>query len=125
MRRASAASSGSGALITYQGNGRQFSRTCRLAMIDDMALLEHSPRFATEDAVRLASERFQLAVEAAPLPSERDQNFRLTTPDGQRFVLKIANSLEERSLLEAENAAMEHLHAGKARYRIVLENDFA
>ena len=44
-----------------------------------------------------------------PLPSERDQNFRLTTADDRRFVLKIANATEPPEILEFQNAALEHL----------------
>ena len=45
------------------------------------------------------------------LPSERDQNFRIDAPDGRRFVLKIANAHEDVAMLDAENAAMEHVAA--------------
>ncbi len=57
-----------------------------------------------------------------PLPSERDQNFALRTSDGQRFVLKIAKSDEDRAVLELQNAALRHLasHAqGVATPRLV------
>ena len=43
------------------------------------------------------------------MPSERDQNFLLTTGDGERFVLKIANLREEREVLEAQNAMMTYV----------------
>lgn len=46
---------------------------------------------------------------AERLPSERDQNFLLTDDSGQQFVLKIANTAESRSFLEAQNAVMEYL----------------
>jgi len=43
------------------------------------------------------------------LPSERDRNFLLSTRDGEKFVLKIANVREKREVLEAQNAMMTHL----------------
>ena len=43
------------------------------------------------------------------LPSERDQNFLVTDDSGQQFVRKIANRLESRSFLEAQNAVMDYL----------------
>jgi Ser/Thr protein kinase RdoA (MazF antagonist) len=43
------------------------------------------------------------------LPSERDQNFLLTDDSGQQFVLKIANTSESRSFLDAQNAVMDYL----------------
>jgi 4-aminobutyrate aminotransferase-like enzyme/Ser/Thr protein kinase RdoA (MazF antagonist) len=57
----------------------------------------------------LAQEIYGLQASATPLPSERDQNFLLQTPSGERFVLKIANALEERAMLEAQQQAMTHL----------------
>ena len=70
-----------------------------------MSLLR-TPRFDAAGAERLARDLYRLAVTAAPLPSERDQNFLLTTGAGDRFVLKIANAAEDRAMLEAQNAAM-------------------
>ena len=43
------------------------------------------------------------------MPSERDQNFLITNSAGEKFVLKIANALEEPSFLEAQNAVLKHL----------------
>jgi 4-aminobutyrate aminotransferase-like enzyme/Ser/Thr protein kinase RdoA (MazF antagonist) len=74
-----------------------------------MLLLQHTPRFLLEDATELAGRLYGLQAVAHPLPSERDQNFLLETPVGERFVLKIANALEERPLLEAQHEALNHL----------------
>jgi Ser/Thr protein kinase RdoA (MazF antagonist) len=63
------------------------------------------------DAVRVARELYGLDAVASALPSERDRNFLLTATSGERFVLKIANAAEERSVLEAQNAAMAHVAA--------------
>ncbi len=46
---------------------------------------------------------------ATPLPSERDQNFRIDVSPTERYVLKIANVSEDPSLVEAQNAALSHL----------------
>jgi 4-aminobutyrate aminotransferase-like enzyme/Ser/Thr protein kinase RdoA (MazF antagonist) len=43
---------------------------------------------------------------AGPLPGERDQNVRIATADGRRFVLKIANAAEDAAFLEAQHLAM-------------------
>src|SRR2546428_2179733 len=74
-----------------------------------MLLLEHTPRFDTKAATSLAEDLYGLGVTAAPLPSERDQNFLLETESGEKFVLKIANALEDRALLDAQHAAMTHI----------------
>jgi 4-aminobutyrate aminotransferase-like enzyme/Ser/Thr protein kinase RdoA (MazF antagonist) len=42
---------------------------------------------------------------ATPLPSERDQNFRI----GEGHILKIANAAESRAFLEAQHSALDHL----------------
>jgi Ser/Thr protein kinase RdoA (MazF antagonist) len=75
-----------------------------------MSLLQ-APRFDAAGAERLARDLYGLIVAAAPLPSERDQNFLVTTPAGERFVLKIANGLEDQAILEAQNTAMAHVAA--------------
>jgi 4-aminobutyrate aminotransferase-like enzyme/Ser/Thr protein kinase RdoA (MazF antagonist) len=62
-----------------------------------------------EEAVSLARQLYDLEATASSLPSERDQNFLLTTATGERFILKIANALEDLNLLEAQNRVMKHL----------------
>jgi len=57
----------------------------------------------------LAKHLYGLNAGATLLTSERDQNFLLRTDAGEKFVLKIANALEDRGLLEAQNAVMAHL----------------
>src|SRR5215213_954833 len=74
-----------------------------------MHLLEYTPRFDVESAAAIANEQFGIRASARQLPSERDQNFLLTGASGEKFVLKIANALEERQLLEAQNSVLKHL----------------
>jgi hydroxylysine kinase len=62
-------------------------------------------------AERLAAEHYGLEVTAHRLDSERDQNFRLTTPDGRHYVLKIANPAEERAVTNLQTGALLHLAA--------------
>jgi len=76
-----------------------------------MTLLANAPRLSPAAAEGLARDLFGLTARAVELTSERDQNFRLQSPAGTSFVLKIANALEDRRMLEAENAAMWHLAA--------------
>ena len=72
-------------------------------------MLDHAPRFRPADAERIARDLFAREGRARELPSERDQNFVIESPDGERIVLKIANALEEPSILEAQHLAMAHL----------------
>ncbi len=74
-----------------------------------MSLLQQAPRFDARAAVEVARQVYGLEATATPLPSERDQNFLLATPAGQRFVLKFANATESPALLEARNAVLERL----------------
>jgi Ser/Thr protein kinase RdoA (MazF antagonist) len=60
-------------------------------------------------AQAIAEKYFGIQASASELPSERDQNFLLTACSGEKFVLKIANILEAREALEAQNAMMKHL----------------
>ena len=72
-------------------------------------VLEHAPRFDVEAAIKIADEFFGLRARAQSLPSERDQNFLLTDREGKKFVLKVANALESRAFLEAQNAVLKHV----------------
>lgn len=74
-----------------------------------MQLLEYTPVFDVDAAATIAGEYFGVRGRARPLPSERDQNFLLTNPTGEKFVLKIANALESREFLDAQNLALKHL----------------
>ena len=76
-----------------------------------MSLFQHVPNFHNEEAIRLARNLYGVSCAAKELPSERDQNFLLTSDTGERFVFKIANSLEQLPFLEAQNAAMVHLES--------------
>ena len=60
-------------------------------------------------AQAIAEKYFGIQASASELPSERDRNFLLIGTTGEKFVLKIANVLEEREVLEAQNAMMKHL----------------
>jgi Ser/Thr protein kinase RdoA (MazF antagonist) len=72
-------------------------------------LLKHVPDFNVASAEAIAEELFGIRGRAQSLPSERDQNFLVTDSAGEKFVLKIANGLESRAFLEAENAVLNHV----------------
>ena len=74
-----------------------------------MSILDHTPNVSIEDAIRLVHDHYAIQVQAKTLPSERDQNFLLHSENGDYFVLKVANSSEDISMLEAQNQIMEHL----------------
>ena len=71
--------------------------------------VQTAPRLSREEAVRIAAELYGIEVSAAPLPSERDQNFLLHDSHGEQFVLKIANSKESLEFLEMQNCMIRFL----------------
>ena len=71
-----------------------------------MSLLKYSPKFSLEESRAFARDIYGLDATASALPSERDQNFLLQDRSGEKYVLKIANALEDRALLEAQQRAM-------------------
>ncbi len=70
---------------------------------------ETSTVFSAADAERLALELYGLEVFVKPLVGYSDQNFYLGDAGGKEFVLKIANREVGREVLEAQNAALEHI----------------
>jgi len=80
--------------------------------------VHHAPRFTAPEAVEIARALYGHEGVAEALPSERDQNFKLVTPAGDVFVLKIANAAERREVLDFENQAMAHVARRAPRLRI-------
>jgi 4-aminobutyrate aminotransferase-like enzyme/Ser/Thr protein kinase RdoA (MazF antagonist) len=72
--------------------------------------VQNAPRLTQEEAEAIAKQLYGLSVSAAPLPSERDQNFLLRgTSSNEQFVLKIANSEESFQFLELQNELIRFL----------------
>ncbi|MGE5464077.1 MAG: phosphotransferase, partial [Syntrophothermus sp.] len=74
-----------------------------------MSIVKFAPAFTLEDARQIVKELYGPEGQVEALPSERDQNFVVTCESGKKYVLKIANSTEEKDLLEAQNQVMEHM----------------
>jgi Ser/Thr protein kinase RdoA (MazF antagonist) len=72
---------------------------------------ETIPRFSAGDALEAAAARYGLCGDAAPLPSERDQNFLVTDPRRGKFVLKIANRDDSWELLDFQHEGMRRVAA--------------
>ncbi|MEO8635572.1 MAG: aminotransferase class III-fold pyridoxal phosphate-dependent enzyme [Gemmatimonadales bacterium] len=79
-------------------------------MIETSVFDHPKPHLGTDDVGALLGRAYGLAGSAAPLVSERDQNF-LVEAGGRHYVLKIANALEDRAFLALQNALLEHLAA--------------
>jgi 4-aminobutyrate aminotransferase-like enzyme/Ser/Thr protein kinase RdoA (MazF antagonist) len=74
-------------------------------------VVQHAPRLSAGEAERLAGERYGCGGRAEPVPSERDQNFRIRREDGSSTILKIANATENEAILDLQHAALAHLAA--------------
>ena len=66
------------------------------------------PTLSPAEATHLARTHFGISGQLTQLTSERDLNFRLTTPAGQ-FVLKLANPAEPPEVTQFQTAALLHL----------------
>lgn len=77
-------------------------------------MVAHARPVPIERAVAFARERYGLAAQATRLSGERDESFRLTVPDGRRYVLKIASPAESPQVTELQTAALLHLESTDA-----------
>jgi len=57
----------------------------------------------------LVYELYGIRGSAQPLPSERDQNFLITADTGEKFVLKVFNPGEWKTVAAAQNWVLKHL----------------
>ena len=86
---------------------------------DPLAVIaEDAPRVSDKAAIDLVRTRYGLDVAVATLVSERDQNFRLTTTDGARYVLKIGNAAEAPEVTEFQIEALMHIAAAVKQQRL-------
>jgi 4-aminobutyrate aminotransferase-like enzyme/Ser/Thr protein kinase RdoA (MazF antagonist) len=74
--------------------------------------VQKAPRIIPDDVVSIVAELYGLNVSAAPLPSERDQNFYCRVGN-EELVLKIANADEAIEFLELQNQLIRFLAAGR------------
>jgi 4-aminobutyrate aminotransferase-like enzyme/Ser/Thr protein kinase RdoA (MazF antagonist) len=66
------------------------------------------PAFGSGEAARIAERVFGLAGTLSPLPSERDENYRIDTGGGS-FLLKISNSADGAAFTEMQTVALLHV----------------
>ena len=70
------------------------------------------PVFSVDEARAMVARLYGIDATIGPLPSERDQNLAVRSvesvldPEGDRYVLKIANRAESPEMIDAEHAAM-------------------
>jgi len=76
-------------------------------------MLTTTPDFSIEAAAALLREHYGLTGTLSPLASERDQNFKVETPEGI-FILKLVNAAEPEIESDFQTALLAHVgaHAG-------------
>ncbi len=74
-----------------------------------IAIASTPPHFSAGEIARLVAEQYDLRGELDALLSERDQNFRLTTADRQRYIIKIANAAEATATTDFQIQALQHM----------------
>jgi 4-aminobutyrate aminotransferase-like enzyme len=67
------------------------------------------PAFGDEVARRILRDAFGVTGSLTALAGERDQNFRVDTPGGQRFLFKISNPADTQAILGMQTAALRHI----------------
>ena len=72
-------------------------------------LVSPPPAFELAAAQQILSENFGLTGSLTLLAAERDQNLRVDTPDGQRFLLKISNPADGLATIDMQTAALRHI----------------
>jgi hydroxylysine kinase len=72
------------------------------------------PRFSAAEACEIARKHYGIDAGARTLVSERDQNFRLKSTDGSRWVLKIANAGEDPAVSDFQIRALQHIAGQEA-----------
>lgn len=77
---------------------------------------ERRPRVPPDRARAVLETRFATRGVLAPLPSERDQNYAVTLPDGRRRVLKIAHPEEDPAVLELQDTVLRRLRDGRTGF---------
>lgn len=66
------------------------------------------PQIRNETAQEFLYKYYGISGSLDRLSSDRDLNFKITSPDGV-FVMKIANSSEDKNILEMQNMAIRHI----------------
>ena len=67
------------------------------------------PPVGPEEAAAIAARFWGIGGDCHPLSSERDRNYRLTTPSGERFLLKFSNPAEDPAVTNLQTGALQHI----------------
>ena len=87
----------------------------RTASLELSQIAADPPAISQDVIAECVADQYGLSGTYAGLVSERDQNFRLTTASGERFVVKIVSSAEETATTDFQIAGLLHLEAAGLR----------
>ena len=73
------------------------------------ALSTAAPSLALDEVADLVARLYGIDGSVAPLAGERDQNCRIETADGSRYVVKISNPSEPVPVVDFQIAALDHV----------------
>jgi hydroxylysine kinase len=82
------------------------------------AIAAMPPVFQEAQVRQLVAEQYGLDGDYKSLVSERDQNFRLTTAEGSRYVVKIASAAEDSLVTDFQIQALLHLQNKNCRVAV-------
>ena len=69
----------------------------------------HPPSFSQNEAIEILHQEFGLSGKTLELYSERDQNFIVETDSNKKYILKVFNSAEDRSILDLQHTATQFI----------------
>lgn len=72
-------------------------------------LVQDAPAIDSNLAAEVALQCYGISGEINQLSAEKDANFLITLPSGERALLKITNTAEDRAVTEMQTAALMHL----------------
>ncbi len=95
----------------------------------DIKFLDRNPpQFSEDEASRIAHDLFDLTGDFRPLKSERDQNFRIRSGNGEGYVLKLSNAVEDPGVIDFQTQALRHIEQQEPALpvpRVILAKDGA
>jgi len=81
----------------------------------------HPPSFSQKEAKEILHQKFGLLGDTLELYSERDQNFIIQTDSNIKYILKVFNPAEERSVLSLQHAATQFIKTRDPKLGVPLQ----
>ncbi|MFH4966916.1 aminotransferase class III-fold pyridoxal phosphate-dependent enzyme [Gaetbulibacter sp. M240] len=75
-------------------------------------------QFTQEEVKNLLFKFYNIQATLSPLVSYQDINFKVSTEDGELYVLKIGGTTESQTTLEYQNAVLQHLEGQQKDFKI-------